>query len=190
MEKTTAPLAAAAAANLGIVRQACQKALAFCKCSHRLPSDAFSDLVGNVFVILISPREKTGIAPVDTFDPAKGSKFTSYLGVIAFRAAIDELEKATLRQGESLDATGGEEEEEEGTAKVDDLASAEPTAETAMLDAEQAVAFRAAVADLGASEFIAEDYSHEGYAATHGITVGAARVRYHRAMKAIREEIG
>jgi len=186
MEKTRN--AALLAANLGIVRQSCNRALALCKCAHVLDSAIFEDLVGDVTVTLLSPRA-SGIAPVDSFDPEKGSKFTSFLGTCAFRAAIDTLEMRTKRIMGTTDGGEGDGGEGEDDGRGGDIPDATPTAEAKMIDAERIVALRAACASLGVEEYLDPDYDHAKYAAANGCSVGAARVRLCRTIDALSEEI-
>jgi len=182
------------AENLGIIRQAVSKAVCLCKCGHRLDSQARDDLAGDVTVLVLSPRGAKGIAPCDTFDPEKGSKFTSFLGTIAFRAAIDCLEKYTRRVMSSTDIGENDDDEDGGDSgnkggRGGDIPDASPTPEGALLDAERAVAVRVACASLGCEEYLDPEYSHEGYAAKHGCTVGAARIRLCRTVDALAEEV-
>jgi hypothetical protein len=178
------------AANLGIVRQAVSKAISLCKCGHRLDSQGFDDIVGDVTVLVLSPRGEKGVAPCDAFDAEKGSKFTSFLGMIAVRAAIDCLEKYTRRAMGSTDGNGNGDDGDDGddghTGEIPDTA---PTAEAKMIDMECAVAVRAACKSLNCEEYLDPDYDHAKYAESRGISVNAARIRLCRTVDALAEEV-
>ena len=180
------PNANAAAANFGIVRQAVNYAVNKYGVGHRLANDARDDLAGDVMAILLAPRGAANRAPVDGYDPAKGS-FLNYLGMIAKRAAQDEIEKMLRRSHASLDATTNGEDDEESDPMIASISSDAMDAEEQMVDAEQRMALAAACKSLGCEEYLDPDYDHEEYAKAHGISVGAARIRLCRTIDALQE---
>jgi RNA polymerase sigma-70 factor (ECF subfamily) len=141
-----------------------------------LGGDRVEDAVQETLLTLHNARH--------TYDPSRS--FTAWLSVIAQRRAIDVLRRAGRSERREIHAPLAYEQE------------ADPSATAAMTweESGRAKDLRAAIADLSASqreaiEHIAlADKSLAEAAAATGKSVGALKVNFHRALKALRQKLG
>ncbi len=166
-----------------ITRMAAKAAAAGCLALGKAQAEDMTQEI----ILALAPR-------IGAFDPTRGVKFSSYVGTLALRAAIDLLRKEGHRVHGSLDVA--DEDDARAVPRVEKLAAAP---DLGLRDRERLVAVLAAIPEclspgeaamimamLDAEEahgFLAE------YARKQGVPVATARTHFARAVAKLRAHL-